>query len=153
METLGVKWLAKMRTIWSTISRLPLLRKGRGFQGLLSNDTAKLFVVEEGPIYTKKESELIQVLLVEVRPHAHWQHRRLDDPFSTINKKIGGPVSYCKVFFDLIWIRPEGVHFVQSEKGPPFFNCKIIRIAGNYIMMNRNFRSRSGIELSIRAWR
>jgi hypothetical protein len=92
METLGVKWLAKMRTIWSTISRLPLLRKSRDFQGLLSNDTAKSFVVEEGPMYTKKESELIQVLLAEVRLNASWQHRRLDDPFSTINKKIGGPV-------------------------------------------------------------
>jgi hypothetical protein len=84
METVGVKWLAKMRTVWSTISRLPLLRKGRYFQGLLSNDTAKFFVVEEGQMYTKKESELIQV--AEVRLHASWQHRRLDDPFSTINK-------------------------------------------------------------------
>ena len=53
----------------------------------------------------------------------------------------------------MIWIRTEGVHFVQSEKPTSFFNCKIIRIAGNYIMMNRNFRSRSGIELSIRASR
>jgi hypothetical protein len=77
----------EMRTIFSTISRLPLLRKGRYFQGLLSNDTAKFFVVEEGQMYTKKESELIQALLAEVPLHASWQHRRLDDPFSTINKK------------------------------------------------------------------
>jgi hypothetical protein len=72
-------------------------------------------------MYTKKESELIQVLLAEVRLHASWQHRRLDDPFSTINKKIGGPVKYCRVFFDLIWIRPEGGSFCAIRKRPPLF--------------------------------